>query len=207
MLNAERKFWMDFRVENIYLGFLFEQLQKRVGKTNVQFVLVGIPRHGQSSEQLESVGIQVRPFNLSRAAALTSVYLMAIYGYEKWIEGSYGQSVYLNRSLIEEKGLDVQKIQRQVADFLMDFEGVQAAYPRHEALLVPEVTKGLAKDYIGDVVVSLQPAWRMMADEKTEVDHVLDSQPDVPMYWLQQERSVKLPAVLRATGFVNVVLQ
>ena len=53
-----------YQALNIYLGFLFEQLQKRVGKTNVQFVLVGIPRHGQSSEQLESVGIQVRPFML-----------------------------------------------------------------------------------------------------------------------------------------------
>lgn len=188
---------------NQYFGFLLEQLQKRVGKGNVQFVVIGIPRHGQSAEQLERIGIPVRDFNLGRAAALTSVYLMAIYGYERWIDGSYGQSVYLNRKLIEEKGLDLQKIQRQVADFMMDFEGVQAAYPRHEALQVAELTRGLAKDYIGDVVVSLQPSWRMMADEQTETDHVIDSRPDCPLYCLGGE----LPAAMAATDLVRIVLK
>ncbi|MBP5476602.1 MAG: alkaline phosphatase family protein [Paludibacteraceae bacterium] len=192
---------------NQYLGFLIEQLQKRVGKTNVQFVVMGIPRHGQSAEQLERVGIPVRSFNLSRAAALTSVYLMAIYGYERWIEGSYGQSVYLNRTLIEEKGLDLQKIERQVADFLMDFDGVQAAYPRHEALLVPELTRGLAKAHTGDVVVSLQPAWRMMADEETETDHVIDSQPDVPLYLLRNDEKATLPTSMRAVRLIQLLLQ
>ena len=192
---------------NQYTGFLIEQLQKRVGKENVQFIVTGIPRHGQSAAQMERIGIPIHSFNLSRATALTSVYLMAIYGYEKWIDGCYGQSVYLNRTLIEEKGLDLQKIERQVADFLTDFEGVQAAYPRHEALLVPELTIGLAKPYIGDVVVSLQPSWRMMADDENEVDHVMDSRVDVPLYWLRPNEKTTLPTPLRATELIHILQQ
>ncbi len=192
---------------NQYLGFLFEQLQKRVGRMNVQFLVMGIPRHGQSAGQMESVGIPIRSFNLSRAAALTSVYLMAIYGYERWIEGNYGQSVYLNRTLIEEKGLDIQKIQRQVADFLMDFDGVQAAYPRHEALMVPELTRGLAKACMGDVVVCLQPVWRMMEDEEKETDHVIDSLPDAPLYLLSHDEKAELPNPMRAVSLIHLLLQ
>ena len=192
---------------NQYTGFLIEQLQKRVGKENVQFIVTGIPRHGQSAAQMERIGIPIHSFNLGRATALTSVYLMAIYGYEKWIDGCYGQSVYLNRTLIEEKGLDLQKIERQVADFLTDFEGVQAAYPRHEALLVPDLTIGLAKSYIGDVVVSLQPSWRMMADDENEVDHVMDSRVDVPLYWLRPNEKTTLPTPLRATELIHILQQ
>ena len=192
---------------NQYLGFLIEQLQKRVGKANVQFVVTGIPRHGQSAEQMERVGIPVRQFNLNRATALTSVYLMAIYGYERWIDGCHGQSVYLNRTLIEEKGLDLQKMERQVADFLTDFDGVQAAYPRHEALMVRELTTGLAKAYIGDVVVSLLPTWRMMDDEDKETDHVIDSQPDAPLYWLRYDKQPTLPVTFGATRLVHLLQQ
>lgn len=192
---------------NQYLGFLIEQLQKRVGKTNVQFVVTGIPRHGQSAEQMERVGIPVRQFNLGRATALTSVYLMAIYGYERWIDGCHGQSVYLNRTLIEEKGLDLQKMERQVADFLTDFDGVQAAYPRHEALLVRELTTGLAKAYMGDVVVSLLPSWRMTEDELTETDHVIDSQLDAPLYWLRHDKRPSLPVTVNATRLVHLIQQ
>lgn len=192
---------------NQYLGFLIEQLQKRVGRDKVQFVVAGIPRHGQSAEQLERIGIPTHTFNLGRATALTSVYLMALYGYEQWLEGSYGESIFLNRKLIEEKGLDVHKINRQVADFLMDFDGVQAAYPRADALLVPAVTTGLAKAYIGDVVVSLLPGWRMAGDEDKEVDHVMDSQPDAPLYWLRYDEAVSLPMPLAGVDFVHLLLR
>jgi hypothetical protein len=62
---------------------------------------------------------------------------MALYGHERWIDGSYGQSIYLNRTLIEQKRLSLETIQRQVANFLMDFEGVQIAMPHYEAVHYP----------------------------------------------------------------------
>ena len=187
---------------NLYMGFLIEQLQKRVGKGNVRFVVMGVPRYGQSGERMKQAGIDVREFNLGRATALTSVYLMAIYGYEQWLSGSYGQSVYLNKTLIEDKGQDLHKIERQVADFLTDFEGVRAAYPRHEALLAGEVTRGLAKAYTGDVVVCLQPQWRMMADEETAVDKVIENKVDAPLYILGGG-DIRLPASIRATDVIH----
>ena len=66
----------------------------------------------------------VQYFNVDRAAALTATYLMALYGTERWVDGGYGQSIYLNRSLIEQKHLSLPQLQQQVAAFLMDFEGI-----------------------------------------------------------------------------------
>ena len=119
------------------LGFLMEQLDKRIGRTNYQILLIGRPVLGTSPQTLADLHMPVQQFNTDRAAALTGTYLMALYGHERWVDGSYGQSIYLNRTLIEQKRLSLETLQRQVANFLMDFEGVQIAMPGHEAMQYP----------------------------------------------------------------------
>ena len=116
------------------LGYLMEQLDKRIGRANYQVLVIGRPVLGTSAQTLNDLRMPVQPFNTDRAAALTSTYLMALYGHERWVDGAYGQSIYLNRTLIEQKRLSLETIQRQVANFLMDFEGVQIAMPGHEAM-------------------------------------------------------------------------
>ncbi len=168
---------------NEYLGFLLDQLTARVGKEHLQVILTGIPRLGQSVASRERIGLTQRAFYADRAGALTSVYLMALYGNERWIDGVWGQSVFLNRQLIEQHGLSLSAVQRQVADFLMDFEGVQWAYPRSEALMVSRVTDCLAKPYIGDVVFGLQPGWQLWQDEQLPLDCVSDPYVQSPLWW------------------------
>ena len=123
----------------------------------------------------------VQPFNADRAAALTATYLMALYGHERWVDGAYGQAIYLNRTLIEQKRLSLETIQRQVANFLMDFEGVQIAMPGYEAVQYPLLAASLSKRHIGDVLFLLQPGFRLMQDEKKAVDRVIDENPVSPL--------------------------
>ena len=123
----------------------------------------------------------VQTFNTDRAAALTGTYLMALYGHERWIDGSYGQSIYLNRTLIEQKRLSLETIQRQVANFLMDFEGVQIAMPNYEAVLYPQLGTSLSKRHTGDVVFMLQPGWQLTHGETRVIDHVIDDKPSSPL--------------------------
>ncbi len=166
------------------LGYLIDQLQKRVGRQNVDFLIVGRPVFGFGKETMTTAGMEVHSFNISRAAALVSTYLMALYGHERWVDGGYGNSIYLNRTLIEQKKISLQTIQRQVANFLMDFEGIQAAFPQNEALLFPELTASLNKRQTGDVVFTLLPGWQLCADDKTVLDNILEPNPYVPLlFW------------------------
>ena len=166
------------------LGFLMEQLDKRIGHTNYQILVVGRPVLGTSAHTMADIHMPVQSFNADRAAALTGTYLMALYGHERWVDGAYGQSIYLNRSLIEQKRLNLETIQRQVANFLMDFEGVQIAMPSHEALHYPMLQTTLCKRHTGDVVFLLQPEWRLMQDERNELDLVIDDNPKAPLlFW------------------------
>ena len=163
------------------LGYLMEQLDRRIGRANYQILVVGRPVLGTDPQTLSDIHMPVQPFNVDHAAALTGTYLMALYGHERWVDGGYGQSIYLNRNLIEQKRLSLETIQRQVANFLMDFEGVQIAMPGYEAMRYPMLNSTLCKRHTGDVVFMLQPGWQLMQNEKHAIDRVVDDNPTSPV--------------------------
>ena len=165
------------------LGFLMEQLSKRIGKENYQILVMGRPVKGYSTATLGLANLQVQHFNVDRAAALTGTYLMAIYGHERWVDGGHGPFIYLNRMLIEKKRMSLETIQRQVANFLMDFEGVQVAYPIHEAI-TSEDKHSIYRKHAGDVYFRLQDNWLLDCKEDLPFDQVVQSQPSIPLlYW------------------------
>lgn len=165
------------------LGFLMEQLNKRIGKENYQVLVIGRPIKGYSQSTLEMANLAVRHFNTDRAAALIGTYLMAMHGHERWVDGGYGPFIYLNRILIEKKRMSLETIQRQVANFLMDFEGVQVAYPIHEAI-TSEDKASIYRKHAGDVYFRLQDNWLIDNKEDQPFDQVIQSKPTIPvMYW------------------------
>ena len=189
------------------LGYLMEQLDRRIGRENYQLLVVGRPMLGTDAQTLADLHMPIQYFNVDRAAALTGTYLMAIYGHERWVDGGYGQSVYLNRTLIEQKRLNLETIQRQVANFLMDFEGVQIALPAHEALLYPPLASTLSKRHMGDVVFMLQPGWQLMQNDSQTIDRVTDERPTSPLlYWSGTLRPMP-QGKIDATGLINLLFE
>ena len=165
------------------LGFLIEQLNRRIGKEQYQIMVIGRPVKGYSTATLEMANLPVQRFNADRAAALTGTYLMAIYGHERWVDGGYGPFIYLNRMLIEKKRMSLETIQRQVANFLMDFEGVQVAYPIHEAI-TSDNKHSIYRKHAGDVYFQLQDNWLLETNEHTHFDQVVQAHPTAPLlYW------------------------
>ena len=188
------------------LGYLIEQLQKRLGKEYIDFLIVGRPVLGIGKETMQTAGIDIRTFNVDRASALISTYLMALYGHERWVDGGFGQSIYLNRTLIEQKKIPLQTIQRQVANFLMDFEGVQAAFPQNEALLYPALAPSLNKRQSGDVIFTLLPGWQLCASDKEAIDAVLENNPTAPLlFWSGSFRHFP-DTKLSATDLIKTIL-
>lgn len=187
------------------LGYLMEQLDRRIGRTNYQILVVGRPVLGTSTQTLSDIHMPVHQFNVDRAAALTGTYLMALYGHERWVDGGHGQSIYLNRTLIEQKRLSLETLQRQVANFLMDFEGVQIAMPGYEAMRYEMLSTTLCKKHTGDVVFMLQPGWQLMQNDKQTTDHVIDENPASPvLLWSGTIRPMP-QGQLSATDIANLI--
>ena len=175
---------------NQNIGFLMEQLDKRIGKENYQILVVGLPRLGSSQAQLQLSGLPRKAFNLDRAIALASTYLMALYGHERWIDGGYGHAIYLNRTLIEQKKLPLETIRKQVSNFMLEFSGVQGACSASELSLMQgnaeavRLRESMQKRTMGDVVFWLEENWVVMNADDQPVDYVVDRNPLVPLlFW------------------------
>ena len=187
------------------LGYLIEQLQRRIGRQHFEVLVVGRPVLGIGAETMTMAGMPVNQFNVDRAAALISTYLMALYGHERWVDGGYGQSIFLNRTLIEQKRLNLETLQRQVANFLMEFEGIQIALPGHEAMLYPLLNTTLNKKHCGDVIFLLQPGWQLMQDERNTIDQVIDDNPVSPLLlWSGTIRPMPQDQI-NATGVADLI--
>lgn len=196
------------------LGYLMEQLEKRVGKAELQLIVVGKPCYGYSTDQLSAAGLMPTTFNIDRAAALTGTYLMAMYGHERWVDGGCGNTIFLNRTLIDQRKLSLSTIRRQVADFLEEMEGVQKAFPITDVPLLQgngEIARlrHSTGQHAGDVVVMLEETCVLMQNDKQVLDHVIGQDPQVPLlYWSGAYRSFPdLPSPLPATEILNLVIQ
>jgi len=187
------------------LGFLMEQLDRRIGRANYQILVVGRPVLGTDIQRLSDIRMPVQQFSTDRAAALTGAYLMALYGHERWVDGGYGQSIYLNRTLIEQKRLSLEAMQRQVANFLMEFEGVQIAMPGYDGMRHPDLGKSLCKRHTGDIVFVLQPGWQLTQTEKEIIDHVVDETPESPLLWLTGSLRPMPQTKLTATDVADLI--
>lgn len=188
------------------LGFLIEQLNKRIGKEHYQILVVGRPIKGYSMDAMMMANLPTQHFNVDRAAALIGTYLMAIYGHERWVDGGYGPFIYLNRMLIEKKRMSLEAIQRQVANFLMDFEGVQVAYPIHEAITA-EDKESIYRKHAGDVYFRLQDNWLLDLGDNQPFDHVIQSAPSAPLlYWSGMMTSFP-EGRLQATDIKQMILK
>lgn len=188
------------------LGFLIEQLDKRIGKENYRIVMFSTPKFGKGKAITERGNMPVNSFNTDRAAALINTYLMAIYGHERWIDGGYEQSIYLNRMLAEQKKMSIRELQQQVSEFMLEFSGVQNAFPASKLLsLQSDDTKLLQNTYnkqqFGDVVFTLQPLWT------TDQDCIIEQNITSPLYIWTQER-ISFPAEnIDATQVKQLILK
>ncbi len=195
------------------LGFLLEQLTKRIGKEHFRVVLFGKPALGRGTEAFERANLTINYFNIDRAAALINTYLMALYGHERWIDGGYGQSVYLNRTLIEQKRLSLADLQQQVANFLLEFEGTQEAFPITQVPLLQGNKDKLLlcqtcnKRGFGDVVFTMQPLWLIGTSAEKTQDKIIEPNPTAPLFIYTHER-INAPAEqLAATEVKELIVR
>ena len=92
---------------------------------------------------------------------------MAVYGQQKWISGYYGKNIFLNKDKIEEKKLNFSTVQQTVADFLLNFEGIQSAFTSSQVLNtsgnanseMTRIKNSTNKNSTGDVIITLLPGW------------------------------------------------
>lgn len=182
--------------EDIYLRLdkeiqnLLQRIDVTVGLDRTLIVVFGNQSQIHSPAELGKNKIPAGYFNADRSLALLSTYLMAIYGQEKWITGYYGKNIFLNKEKISQKKINYAEFQKSVADFMLEFEGIQAAYPTSQLINLagnndPEISRlrnSTHKNCMGDVVISLLPGWMEVDKNNHPIGESNSIVPYTPVY-------------------------
>ncbi len=108
-------------------------------------------------------------------AAPVEAALALAYGPGKWVEGTAGSALYLNRALIREKKLDEGEVQARAAQALVEQPHVARVFTREQLRIgqVPSdpvsqrVLRGFHVQRSGDLDVLLEPYWMRQAGGTT----------------------------------------
>lgn len=152
------------------IASLLETLEKKVGLQNVVFFITSTGYSNSDGPDSGTYRIPGGEFHLNRCAALLNMYLMATYGQGQYVEAHYGQQIYLNHKLIEEKQLDLAEIQNKSANFLIQFSGVNEVYSANRLLLgawTPEISQirnGFHRKRSGDLYIDILPGWTIVRE-------------------------------------------
>jgi len=189
-LGSAEKEDMYFRLDK-EVAMLLSEIEQNAGLTNTVIFLTATQSDSHSVEELKKNYIPAGYFSAHRAMSLLNVYLMAIYGQEAWVDGYAGKNIYLNREKIEEKKLNLRQFQQTVADFMLEFEGVQASFTAAQVVSMgggntegeaSRVRNSYSKIAAGDVVITLLPGWVEVDENENKNGTSLSSVRTVPLY-------------------------
>ncbi|MDR1415470.1 MAG: alkaline phosphatase family protein, partial [Odoribacteraceae bacterium] len=113
------------------LNALFTHLDEAVGKENYTAFLTFAEARELLPPEMERLKVSSQYFAISRAVALLKSYLGLLYGPGDWVVDYDQVQVYLNRDLIDEKGLNAQEMQERAAGMMIDFEGISKVMTAH----------------------------------------------------------------------------
>ncbi|MDD3322121.1 MAG: alkaline phosphatase family protein [Paludibacter sp.] len=173
--SAEKEdmyFRLDKNIQN-----LLQKIDVNVGLDKTLIFLFANQTGVHSPKELGENKIPAGYFNARRSIALLSTYLMAVYGQERWIDGYYGKNIFLNKKKIEEKKINFKEMQQNIANFMLEFEGIQAAFPASDILNMSgnahsemvRIRNSTHKNSVGDVILTLLPGWIEVDDKNNPV--------------------------------------
>ena len=135
---------------------LVVEIQRMVGKQHALFVLTSTGYRDLNTDEYAKYHIPTGVYYTNRTANLLNMYLGALWGQGKYVEGSYRNQLYLNHQLLEQKRIALSDATQKAKEFLLQMAGVK------------RVNIHLYEAHMGDLVVELAPGWQMQNDDTHE---------------------------------------
>ena len=135
---------------------LVSEIEKLLGKNQTLFVVTSTGYEVENTSEYAKYNIPTGVYYTNRTANLLNMYLGALWGQGKYVEGSYRNQLYLNHQLLESKRISLTDATQKAKEFLLQMSGVKS------------VATHLYEQHIGDLVVELNPGWQMQNDDTHE---------------------------------------
>lgn len=188
------------------LGRLFHAIDSLgPGMDKTLVYLAGVPAPPADKRDEERYGVPHGVFTPRKAVSLLNVYLMAIHGNGEWVTGYHDNQIHFNAELAKERDVDMARLRREAADFLVRMEGVSRVLTIDDILAGNTGGAGEAlrlntvPDLAGDLFLTVTPGWEI---ESAETNGGLNARPMV-----SRLGTATYPAIIMAPGVDHRVLQ
>ena len=132
------------------------EIHRLIGKEHALFVLTSSGYRDLNIDEYAKYNIPTGVYYTNRTANLLNMYLGALWGQGKYVEGTYRNHLYLNHQLLESKRIALSDATLKAKEFLLQMTGVK------------RVSTHLYEQHMGDLVVELNPGWQMQNDDTHE---------------------------------------
>ncbi|WP_200975456.1 alkaline phosphatase PafA [Echinicola sp. 20G] len=144
----------------------FDYLDKEYGKGEYLVFLTADHAVAEVVNYMKSIEVPTGSFDTRFALTQLKGFTREHYGEGNWILNTSNEQIFLNRELLEEKGFELSKVQREIADFMLKFDGIKEAYTAAN-MKSNEYTEGrkhllqmgFNHKASGDVLLVMEPAW------------------------------------------------
>jgi predicted AlkP superfamily pyrophosphatase or phosphodiesterase len=148
------------------LARFFDHLDKTIGAGEYVVFITADHAVAEVPSLMVSEKMPAGNFNSGTAVGQFRGFTNAMYGEGNWVLNFSNEQIFLNRELAKDKGIDFEKIQREVAEHALRLRGVKEAYTATDlrksefALNRPHLLQmGYNHKASGDVLLVLEPGW------------------------------------------------
>ena len=165
-------------MESVYLqldntlGTLIADIEQIVGAEHVLFVVTSTGYADEPPGDLSQYRIPTGTFYINRTANLLNMFLSAVYGQGRYVETCFGNELYLNHKLLEQKNISMADILQRSQDFLVQNAGIADVYTAERLLAgnndIQKLRNGFRPGLSGDIIVEVAPGWQLLNEDTQE---------------------------------------
>lgn len=166
---------------------LLGAIDRKVGLDKTLVVLTSTGYVENENVDYSAYRIPQGTFYINRTSALLNMYYMAVYGQGQYVDGVFGNQIYLNHKLLEEKQLNIVDVLERGHEFLLQCSGVKDVYTSQrltQGAWTPGISRmrnGYNPKCSGDIFVEVSPGWRLVNEEMNTSHQVRSSYVEFPL--------------------------
>ena len=156
------------------LADLVATIEHQVGAQNVVFYITGTGYCDEPTEDYSRYRIPTGTVYINRVANLLNLYLGALYGSNRYVDGCSHNQIYLNAKDIEQKRLKLSEILSLSQSFLLQCEGIRNAYTLESLQTsrshdTESILGGMNVTVGGHITLDIAPGWKLENEDTQEV--------------------------------------
>lgn len=180
-------------MEDLYLrldrqiAHLLTFLEENFSRDRVLFVLTSDRGAADTYPFRKEKGLAAKEFNPRQGMTLLRSYLNVVYEPDQWISGYSHRQIYLNHSLIDQKGYDIGDFQEKVSRFMVKKSGVSYALKAttiknssYSEGMMQMIQNSFHPARSGDVFLVLEPG---ITEKPDRSGSIYSYDTHVPMMW------------------------